>query len=259
VEYALIALLSAVGLFVCMLGSSELGRRIGVARLARYAEGEVRGGGAAEAAVFGLLGLLIAFTFSGAASRFEERRHQITAEANAIGTAYLRIDLLPAAAQPDLRALFRRYTEVRSTTYANSADMAVTKAKLAESAALQNEIWAKANAAFRAPGATAPAIQLLVPALNEMFDITTTRAVATRNHPPLIIFLLLVGLSLVGAAVVGYGTAPNKTRSLFHTCIFAACMSMTVYVILDIEFPRLGLIRIDAADKVLVDLRKSMQ
>jgi len=64
-----------------------------------------KGASAAEAAVFGLLGLLIAFTFSGAASRFEDRRHLITTEANAIGTAYLRIDLLPADTQPEIKDL----------------------------------------------------------------------------------------------------------------------------------------------------------
>src|SRR4249919_3832924 len=83
-----------------MLVCGEIGRRIGARRLARDPEGLAKGAGAAEAAVFGLLGLLIAFTFSGAASRFEERRHLVTREANAIGTAYLRIDLLPDDAQP---------------------------------------------------------------------------------------------------------------------------------------------------------------
>ena len=112
-----IAALSMLSLFVGMLVLSEMGRRAGQRRLARDTEGFAKGTGAAEAAVFGLLGLLIAFTFSGAAGRFEDRRHLITDEANAIGTAYLRIDLLPTDAQPAMRALFRRYAEVRATAY----------------------------------------------------------------------------------------------------------------------------------------------
>jgi len=95
--------------------------------------------------------------------------------------------------------------------------------------------------------------------LNEMIDITTTRVMATRNHPPLAVFLLLGGLSLVGALLVGYGTSPNKDRGWFHTLVFAAILSLTVYVIADLEFPRLGLIRVDGADQVLLDLRESMQ
>jgi hypothetical protein len=107
----LIALLTAIGLFLGMLLFLEIGRRIGVKRLNRHPEGLVKGASAAEGAVFGLLGLLIAFTFSGAASRFEERRHLITEEANAVGTAYLRINLLPSDAQPEVRELFRHYLD----------------------------------------------------------------------------------------------------------------------------------------------------
>jgi hypothetical protein len=81
---------------------------------------------------------------------------------------------------------------------------------------------------------------------------------ATRNHPPLVVFLLLGGLSLVGALLVGYGTSTSRRRSLLHTLVFAAILSLTVYVIVAIEFPRLGLIRVDAADQVLFELRESM-
>src|SRR5678816_3372464 len=104
------AWLSVAVVFFAMLACGEIGRRIGSLRVARDPEGLAKGTGAAEAAVFGLLGLLIAFTFSGAASRFEERRHLVTQEANAIGLSLIRIDLLPDDAQPELRRLFRRYT-----------------------------------------------------------------------------------------------------------------------------------------------------
>ena len=92
-----------------------------------------------------------------------------------------------------------------------------------------------------------------------MIDITTTRAMATENHPPLVVFLLLGGLCLVGALLVGYGTSANAVRGWFHPVVFAAILSLTVYVIADIEFPRLGLIRVDAADHVLIDLLQRMQ
>jgi hypothetical protein len=252
-------LASAAGVFFGTLLFAEIGRRIGIARLTRDPEGLSKGASAAEAAVFGLLGLLIAFTFSGAASRFEDRRHLITAEANAIGTAYLRIDLIPADAQPEMKDLFRRYVDIRSATYRDSADQTGTDAKLAQGAALQTNIWAKALSACRRPEAAAQATMLLLPALNDMIDITTTRVMASRNHPPLVVFLMLGGLSFVGALLVGYGTSPNKKRSWFHTMVFAAMLSLTVYVIVDLEFPRLGLIRVDAADQVLIDLRQSMQ
>src|SRR5688572_11733001 len=100
-----------------MVAASEAGWRIGRARLAGRADELAKGSGSAEAAVFGLFGLLVAFTFSGAASRFEDRRDLLTAEANAIGTAYLRLDLLPGDAQPPLRDLFRKYLDVRYEVY----------------------------------------------------------------------------------------------------------------------------------------------
>ncbi len=96
VNFSMITLLLFAGLLLALLVAAEIGRRIGIARIARDPEGLPKGVGAVEGAVFALLGLLLAFSFSGAASRFEDRRHLITAETNAIGTAYLRIDLLPA-------------------------------------------------------------------------------------------------------------------------------------------------------------------
>jgi hypothetical protein len=258
-ELALVGALFAGGLFVCMLLFIEVGRRIGTFKLAHEPDGLAKGVGAAEGAVFGLLGLIIAFTFSGAASRFEDRRMLVKEEANAIGTAYLRLDLLPTDAQPPLRELFRRYLDVRLATYRNVTDQTATKTRLAEGTALQEDLWAKALAACRRPDAAGHAAMLLLPALNAMFDITTTRVVATQNHPPWVIYLLLAGLSLVGSLLVGYGMAGNKNRTWLHTVAFAAIMALAVYVILDLEFPRLGLVRIDAADQVLIDIRKGMR
>ncbi len=100
---------------------------------------------------------------------------------------------------------------------------------------------------------------LLIPALNEMLDITTTRVVATQNHPPLAVFLLLFALGLVGATLLGYDTSSSKKRDSFHTSVFVVVLALTLYVIVDLEFPRLGLIRIDSADQILMDLRESIQ
>ena len=256
---AVIAFSAAGALLLAILVFVEIGRRLGIARLLRDPEGLAKGSGAAEAAVFGLLGLLIAFTFSGAAARFEARRHLIGNETNAIGTAYLRIDLLPPATQPEVRALFGRYLDNRLATYRDSSSVAEVAAKLTEGAALQQAIWAKALHASRQPDAAPQAAMLLLPALNEMIDITTTRVVALQNHPPLAVFLLLGGLVLAGALLVGYGTSPNKERSWFHMIVFSIIVSLTIYVIIDLEFPRLGLIRIDGADQILIELRESIR
>jgi hypothetical protein len=258
-SFSMMTLLGIAAFLLLMLLASELGRRLGVAQIARDPEGLAKGIGAAEAAVFGLLGLLLAFSFSGAASRFEDRRHLITSEANAIGTAYLRLDLLSADAQPDMKELFRRYVDARLESYRNAADVAATAASLEEDAALQSESWNRAVAETTRPGIPSPPAMLLLPALNEMIDITTTRVMATRNHPPVIVYIMLAALAVVGALLVGYGTSINKQRTWLHTVVYAVMLSLTIYVIVDLEFPRLGLIRIDSADQMLSELRARMR
>jgi hypothetical protein len=96
-------------------------------------------------------------------------------------------------------------------------------------------------------------------ALNQMIDITTTRTMAAQTHPPLIIFAMLGGLALVSALLAGYGMAGGTTQSWLHILGFAVTIGATVYVICDIEFPRAGLIRVDAFDQALVELRQSMR
>lgn len=246
-------------LFLGMLLLFELGRRLGVARRKRDPDGVDRGAGPVEASVFGLLGLFLAFTFSGAASRFEDRRHLITAEANAIGTAYLRVDLLPPDAQPAMRQLFARYLDTRTQIYRNTEDTEATAARAAETAKIQDQIWSRAVAATQRPDAAVHAAMLLLPALNEAFDITTTRAVAMQNHPPRVIFFLLAGLSLASAVLAGYVMCGTAVRSWFYMLVLATAISVTFFVILDLEYPRRGLIRVDAADQVLVELRRLMR
>jgi hypothetical protein len=257
--HALIALSVTLVLFLGMLLLLDVGRRIGVRRRAHDPEGAGAGVGAVDGAVFALLGLLIAFTFSGAAARFDVRRTLIVEEANMIGTAYLRLDLLPAETQPALRDLFRRYVDSRLETYRKLPDLKAAMAELARSTQLQGEIWTQAVAAGRLEGAPPPATMLLLPALNQMIDITTTRTMASQMHPPMAIFAMLYVLALAGALLAGFGMAGGKTRDWLHMLAFAAVLALAVYVIIDIEYPRLGLIRVDAFDQALVDIRASMK
>jgi hypothetical protein len=258
-NFTWVAMLVAGVLFAAMLVTFEVGRRIGAGQLAKDPDGLAKGVGAAEGAVFALLGLLMAFTFSGAASRFEARRLMIDTEANAIGTAYLRIDLLPADAQPPLREMFRRYTVLRSAVYRDVAHIDDVERRMAGLAAMQGEIWSSALAASQRPGVASQVGMLLLPALNEMIDITATRHMATRNHPPLVIFILLTVLGVMGAMLVGYTASCNRHRTWIHPVSFALVVALAFYVIVDLEFPRLGMIRVDAADQELIDLANSMR
>lgn len=255
-DRTIISLLFAIGLLAGMILLLELGRRLGRQRQGTHEEGARAGLGAVEGAVFALLGLLIAFTFSGAASRFDARRQLIVQEANAIGTAWLRLDLLPPGAQPELRDLFRGYLDTRLAAYQKLPDIEAAFAELSKASALQGEIWHKAvGACQESPD---PLKVQVIPALNEMFDIANTRTMAAQTHPPIIIFVMLGVLALMSALLAGYAMAGGKTRSWIHVLGFALIVAMTVYLILDLEFPRLGIIRIDAVDEMLVELRESM-
>jgi len=244
-------------LLFAMLGLLEVGRRLGARYAERTASAEARFGNV-EGAVFALFGLLLAFTFSGAGSRFDLRRQQIATEANAVGTAYLRLDLLASEDQAALRQQFREYATARLEVYRKFPDLAQVKAALARSETLQLGIWRDAVKATRAAGAHIDAGRLLLPALNEMIDITTTRTMTARIHPPRIIYGLLFGFALGCALLAGYGMASRAGRSWAHILGFVLAPVIALYVILDLEYPRQGLLRIDAYDQVLVELRDHM-
>jgi len=102
-------------------------------------------------------------------------------------------------------------------------------------------------------------MNLVLPALNDMIDITTTRTVALETHPPVIIYIMLGLLVLACSLLAGYDMAGGKARNWLHMLGFAAIMMIAVYVILDLEYPRMGLIRVDSVDQVMVQLRDSMK
>src|SRR5262245_21549992 len=255
--HAVFSLLVALGVFAGCLGCWELGRRLGARREAKEGESDGPGMGAVEGAVFGLMGLLLAFSFSGAMSRWDTRRAQIVEETNDIGTAWLRLDLLPAEVQPELRELFRQYLDSRLGTYRKIPDWDAVRAELDHSAALQLEIWRKSVAACGTPEGERARI-LLLPALNAMIDITTTRTVAAMTHPPEVINAILIVLVLTSALMAGSAMRRAHAVGWAHLICFALAMSVAVYLILDLEYPRQGLIRIDDLDRILVDLRASM-
>lgn len=216
-----------------------------------------KGIGVAEGVVSALLGLLLAFTFSGAADRFEQRRHMITIEANAISTAYLRIDVLPADSQAPIRALFREYVRARTLLFENTEDNYTKYLQACQ--VLQQRIWQQSQRAAARPDASPAATTLMLPALNQMIDITTTRHAARYNHPPKTIHILLGVLCLAAAVLTGFAGAESRQRSWLHILSFCLILAITIYVIIDVEYPRLGLIQIETSDRIIADLEQHMR
>ena len=253
---AMLAALISLTLFLGMLACLEAGRRLGLRRMAADPEGVKSG--PVDSAVFALLGLLIAFTYSSASTRYEERRQLILQEANNIGTAYLRLDLVQPAARAELQQLFRDYLDSRLLTYQLLHDLDGARAEYGRSVELQGRIWTRALEAAREIPSPAP-LQLLVPSLNEMFDVANSRRAAILMHQPPIIFGMLIAVALCGAVLAGHSLSTGRARSWIHIAAFGAVTAVTLYVILDLEFPRYGLIRVDELDVLLRDVRAGMK
>ena len=183
------ALPLSVAIFVGIIGCLEVGYRMGRRRRESLA---YEGIGAIEAAVFVLLGLLLAFSFAGGTSRLDARRQLIVQEANAIGTAYLRLDLLSEAKQREMRRLFREYLDSRLRVYEKLPNLAAGDSEMEQGSRIQQKIWSEAVPGSRADNTSATALALL-PAINEMIDLTTSRAVELHTHVPSLILNLLIG------------------------------------------------------------------
>lgn len=246
-----------LSLFALIALSLRFGWRVGKRRVTQLGVEANEGLGAMDGAIFGLMGLLLAFTFTGAASRFDQRRELVVQETNAIGTAWLRLDLLQAAPRGQARELFRRYVDQRLDLYHDVTDATRVQAGLAAVAATQGEIWNLAIAQAR-EDKSQPLVQSLLPALNDMFDIATARVLASRQHPHPAIFGMLLALVLVSAFLLGFSQCKVERQSRMHLLGFAATTALALYIIIDLEYPRVGLIRVDSFDLALVELRASM-
>jgi len=247
----------AAALFVGLLVCLRVGWRIGRKRLQDAGEDGQAGLGALDGAVFGLMGLLIAFTFTGAASRFDQRRDLVTEQVNAIGTAWLRLDLIEGDSRERARDGIRRYVDTLMEITKNAGDTTAVEAGMVRLSAIQQEIWDVLIQAIKSDK-SAPLAQALLPPVNEMFDLSTSRFMAAQKHPPPAVLIMLGTLVLTSGLLAGFGMAKSATQSRLHVLIFAIIMALSVYLILDMEYPRLGLIRIDSFDHAYATLRASL-
>ena len=251
-------LVATLILFFGMLIMLETGRRLGIGRRRQETEQDRTNLGTIESALFAVFGLLMALTFTGAASRFNEKRLLIAEEVNAVQTAYLRLELLPKEQKLGLQELFRRYVDSRLEAYRRMPDHGAAAAALADAEKLQKLIWASAVTATELQGAHPDAGKLLLPALNNMIDITTVRTMSMQIHPPTIVYVLLFTVGLMCSLLAGYRMASAEHRSWLHILGFSVITVVVVYVILDLDYLREGLIRLQTADQLMVKAREAM-
>lgn len=237
--------------FVLMLLSIAIGHYIGTRKVTKPALSITEG------AVFTLMGLLIAFAFAGASQRLDQRRMTIIQESNAIGTAYLRLDILQPADRLSLKNDFLSYVTARLDIYDAFPDYNAIAAAQKISSSKQAKIWHDAIIACKSANITAP--MLILPAINTMFDIANTRTAYTIMHPPALIFCLLILVALLSGFLTGYGMAGKGTWNSLHVIAFALIISVTIDIVIDLEYPRIGIIKESNFDYLLVNQIKYMQ
>jgi hypothetical protein len=256
-ETVVLASVVVCGLIGIVLLSLECGHRFGVRQRARSPHTFPTVHPTIEASVFGLMGILIGFTFYGAGSRFDNRRNLAVKEANAIGTTYLRLDLLPAEIRPGLQEDFRAYFKSRLEVEQKLPDFNAFRTALHHSSALQGSLWKRVVAAAKEVG---PAEKSLVlSSLNETIDITNDRMVALITHPPFAVYVMLALTVVTSSVLAGYTMSVSAIRDWISTITIAVVLGIALYVILDYEYPRIGLVRIDHADQILVDALEKMK
>jgi hypothetical protein len=232
-----------LALLSLLLLSLELGFRRGV-RAARERDPDAGSQvGAVQGALLGLLGLLLAFSFAAAGARFLERQDLIVQEANAIGTAFLRADLLPEPERTELREALRSYTEHRIRLSARLRD-GIPAGAPAEVEELQARIWRAASRGVAPRRDTALAV--LNP-VNEVIDLHATRIAAARRHLPAPVLALLIVCSGLSLGVIGYGCGLGGDRRAPLSVPLALIVTAALWITIDLDHPRGGLLQINDA------------
>lgn len=243
----------AIAFFVGSLVLMNFGHHLGARDIARSGNEALTGLGSVEAAVFALMGLILAFSISGALQRFDERRLLILKEGNAVATAYDRLDLfanelgrpLKTNVKDYFRARIDLYHEKIGFSFVEGAEVA-SPVEMAKIDKLKLEIWERTVAACKQP-TNIGICQMILPSLNEMFDTARLRNGANERHPPYAIYVMLFVLGLGSSFLAGVTMASGKRKSWVHMGTFAGALALALFVIIDIEFPRLGFIRVDTS------------
>jgi hypothetical protein len=247
----------APALFVSVLVMMEVGHRY---RLVSHDPNDPEssaGVGPAIGTVLALMGLVLAFCFSSAAARLDASRKTILDEANAIETAWLRIDVADKEAQPRLKELFRQYVDARIHAY-DAPGLAAYREQFAASSALLKQIWALAVEA--APASRPQDRILFLPSINAVGDGAAARTISLSTHLPPAVLAFLFGTVMIGSMLIGTMLCCAGSRHWFYRVVIAIVLSSVVYSIVDMEYPQLGAFNLlKDADSLLVDLRGSMR
>jgi len=185
-----------------------------------------------------LLGLIVGFTFSMAMTRYDQRKNYEEDEANAIGTEYVRLDLLPGGDASKVRILVRRYLDQRVLYYKARDQQQLTLIN-DRTTLLQNEMWSAVSGL--ATTQQTPVTALVLSGMNDVLNSLGYTQAAWWNRVPTAAWTLLVMLSVFSNLALGYGT---QRRTTFRFLILPIALSISLFLIADIDSPRGGIIRV---------------
>jgi hypothetical protein len=209
--------------------------------------------GVIQAATLTLLGLIIGFTFSMAVSRYDQRKIYEEAEANAIGTEYVRADLLPVEAGAKVRALLASYLDQRILFY-KARDQSQIRQISISTAQLQRDLWSAAQAADTEH--PTPVVALAVSGMNDVLNSQGYTQFAWGNRIPIEAWCLMGVIAIFGNLLIGYGTCRPGAKTLL-LLVVPLVVSISFFLIADIDSPRGGIIRI--APQNLTSLVQSLR
>lgn len=237
--------------FAGMALAAWLGALVGGARRID-AEGREQFG-VVRTATLTLLVLIIGFTFSMALSRYDQRKNDEAAEAKAIGTEYVRADLLPAGEAAKVRALLLAYLDRRITFYSSHDEVRLREVDK-ETARLQSELWSAVRASANAQ--PTPVIALAVAGMNDVLSSHRHTQAAWLNRIPIGSWALMLAVALCGNALVGLGARFVKS-DVMVVLVFPIVVAIALFLIADIDSPRGGSIHVNPQN--LVSLARSLR
>ncbi len=243
----------AVAMIVIMLVFFYAGFRVKKIFVMKHKKFDGRSFGAAEGSLLGLLALLLSFTFGMSSEKHDYRLKVIIQEGNYIGTAILRADLYPDSIRKAFRHDFKTYVESRIEFSEAGRDTARIYKSLENSYAIQQLLWNRATSIGQDQSNFARTSQM-IPALNAMIDIVSTRNAANLEKVPELIIYVLFLLCFTSAFMLGYSASIKP--DLIIVAGFVLMISITIYLILDLDRPRSGTITMDLVAKNIVNLRK---
>jgi hypothetical protein len=249
------SLLISVGLFFALLVGLDAGRRIG--RRMNVKKDDV-GTGAAEGVIFAVFGLIVAFTFSASASRFNDRRKLIVEQANALGTATLRLDALDPADRTPIRQKMLQWVQIAQNLSASAGDEAARNNAINQAGQLQSDVWHLAAAAVEKK--QQPALwPFVMSPINDWTDLSSTRQAEDNLGAPPAVMPTLIVMSLVTSLLAGFHMSRYTRQSPLHSLAFAGVVSFLMLVIFDMNHPRSGLIQLGSVDQSMAQTEQSIR